>query len=165
MSDDPNLSESEKPDETPENLEKDFFKEKIPKKLPIVLKTIDPNEKPTGNFYLDLEIFLKQLNLSFEGRYALWDNTSISTMNMLREIRKKNEKNTKSAINTLKEIETKILKGFEQFKLKRDEIERFSGLETRKINQDFKKTLDMLQMQIREYVIQKEMKDLYKIYF
>ena len=143
-----------------------YFQEKVPQKPPIrLLETVPADEKPTGNFYDDMEIFFKQLSRSFEGRYELWENTFVSAMNMLREIREKNEQNTEIAIKALRELEKKILKGFDQFKLKRDEIERYTGFEIRKISQDFNKTLILLKMQIKEYVLEKEVKELHAIYF
>lgn len=164
MSADPPPNENEGSDNNLK-IPADYFKDAQPQKPPLVLKpAIQPDEKPTGNFYSDLEIFFKQLSRSFEGRYALWENTFVSIMNMLREIRKSTEKNTEIAIEAIKELEKRILKGLEQFKLKRDEIERYSGLEIKQISQKFKKTLDILRMQIREYVLEREVKELYELY-
>lgn len=135
-----------------------------PFKSPDILQETPVNEEPTGKIFPDLEIFFQQLNRSFKGRYALWENTFLSALKLLRIIENQDNTNTNKIIEGLDFLEQKILKTFEQYKVKLNEVERYSDIEFRKISQDFKHTLDLLRMEIREYVLNKEINKLYAIY-
>ncbi len=143
---------------------KDENDKKIPEKVPQILQTIPIDEKPTGNFYKDIEIFFKQLSRSYKGRYTLWENSFLSAMNILKVVQRQNEKNTKIVLEGIQQLEKRILHHFEQYRLKMKEIEKYSETELQNINQNFKHTLELLRMEIREFILQNEVSKLLEIY-
>ncbi|MHA1648361.1 MAG: hypothetical protein ACTSVL_12390 [Promethearchaeota archaeon] len=157
-SNDPNLKK--KADHLPQNYFKESKKKISPKKITPFLES----EKPTGNFYKDMESFFKQLGRSYEGRYSLWENTFTSIVAILRKMRQLNEDNTKSIIDGLNQLENQITKNFEEFRIKRDEVERFSDVDLKGVIGNFKKTLEVLKLKVQEYRVQHEINELFDIY-
>lgn len=125
---------------------------------------IPKDEQPTGNFSYDVQIFFKQLGRAYENRYALWESTFISVMQILKKMRKYNEVQTQNIIATINELDHKIQKGLKDFIIKRDEMERFSDVDYKLITGHFKKTLELLHLQIQEIQMRQEINQLYKIY-
>lgn len=123
------------------------------------------SERPTGNLWKDLGIFFTQLGRAYENRYALWEGTFVSLMKILKKMRKYNEFQTRKLIETITELEEKIKKGLQDFATKRDEMERFSDVDYKSIAQNFKKSLELLHLQIQEIQLRQELDQLYQIYF
>jgi len=111
-----------------------------------------------------MEIFFKQLGRAYKSRYEIWESTSVAIMKVLKEMRNYNEIQSGLVINTVEEIEEKLMKGLKTFETKRGEIERYAGIEYKLIIKGFKKTLDLLQFQIKQLKLQNEINDLYKIF-
>ena len=124
----------------------------------------DEDETPTGDLFIDMEIFFKQLGRAYKSRYEIWESTSVAIMKVLKEMRTYNEIQSGLVINTVEEIEEKLMKGLKTFETKRGEIERYAGIEYKLIIKGFKKTLDLLQFQIKQLKLQNEINDLYKIF-
>jgi hypothetical protein len=143
---------------------KDFFKKQKKKHSPKKMQIIPPDERPTGRFNQDMEIFFKQLARSYKERYALWENTFSSVIAMLRKVRNIHEKNVNAFLEGIDLLEEKIQKCFREFEIKRKAIERFSASDLEDISQEFKQTIDLLRMQVKEFALQKEVKNLSSIY-
>ncbi|TFH31421.1 MAG: hypothetical protein E4G98_00030 [Promethearchaeota archaeon] len=127
-------------------------------------ETIPKEERPTGNYSKDLQIFFSQLGRAYENRYALWESTFVSIMAILKKMRKYNEVQTNALDVTIGELDQKLQKGLHDFQIKRDEMERFSDIDYKLITQDFKKTMELLQLQIKEIQMRQEIDQLYQIY-
>ena len=121
-------------------------------------------EKPTGNFFTDTEIFFNQLGRAYKSRYELWEATSVAIMKVLKKMRTYNEIQSGLVINTIEEIEVKLMKGLKTFEMKRSEVERYAGIEFNLVIKGFKKTLDLLQFQIKQLKLQNEINELYQIF-
>ena len=148
----------------PNNTEKPGEKAEPPFKSQNADNIIPADEKPTGNFFLDAEIFFKQLSRAFKGRYALWENTFLSALKILRVIENQDNNNTRLVLKEIEELDKKFKKGIKDYQLKLTEVLRFSELDLKKINQEFKDTLKLLRMEIQEYMLQQEVNKLYQIY-
>ncbi|MHA1886828.1 MAG: hypothetical protein DRO88_03945 [Promethearchaeia archaeon] len=121
-------------------------------------------EQPTGNLWRDIGIFFSQLGRAYENRYALWESTFVSLMKILKKMRKYNAFQTKKLITTINELELKITKGLQDFVTKRDEMERFTDVDYKSIAFNFKRSLELLHLQIQEIQIRQELDQLYQIY-
>jgi len=123
-----------------------------------------PGEAPTGNLYQDLEIFIQQLGRSYQGRYKLWEETAQSIMNILHSIRKYNEDQTEYTLSIIAHLSATLKEGFQNFAMKRAEIEKYSDIDTEQLNKQFQKTLTLLNLQIRELKLQIDLNKIYHIY-
>ncbi|WP_371803187.1 hypothetical protein [Candidatus Lokiarchaeum ossiferum] len=136
----------------------------VPEQPTIVKSNVQIDDTPTGNFWGDSEIFFKQLGKSYEDRYSLWNQTSSSILTILRKMRRINESNTENLIKSINDLELKLNSGLKDFSMKRNEVERFSDIDYKRVIKDFKKTMDLLNMQIREFKLQQSISELYDIY-
>ncbi|MHA1521690.1 MAG: hypothetical protein ACTSRK_16040 [Promethearchaeota archaeon] len=127
-------------------------------------ESIPKEERPTGNFSKDMQIFFTQLGNAYEGRYALWESTLASIMTILKKMRKFNEVQTNALIVTINELDQKLQKGLHDFEIKRDEMERYSDIDYKLVAQNFKKTMELLHLQIQEIQMRQEIDQLYQIY-
>ncbi|MHA1674705.1 MAG: hypothetical protein ACTSYI_13885 [Promethearchaeota archaeon] len=127
-------------------------------------ESVPKEERPTGIFYRDMQIFFTQLGRAYENRYALWESSFASIMTILKKMRKFNEVQTNNLIGTIKELDQKLQKGLHDFEVKRDEMERFSDIDYKQVTQDFNKTMELLHLQIQEIQMRQEIDQLYKIY-
>ncbi len=125
---------------------------------------IQEDENPTGNYWRDSQIFFKQLGRSYEERYLLWNQTYSSIVAILRKMRRINESNTNSLIKSIKDLEIKLISGLEDFAMKRNEVERFSDIDYKLVTKNFKKTMELLSLQMREFKLQQSMNELFEIY-
>lgn len=105
-----------------------------------------------------------QLGRAYENRYALWESTFVSIMKNLRKMRKYNETQSQILIDTIQELEIQIKNGLKDFQIRRDEMERFSDIDYKTIALNFKKALELLNLQIREIQLRQEIDQLYQIY-
>ncbi len=127
-------------------------------------ESVPKEERSTGNFYRDMSIFFTQLGRAYENRYALWESSFASIMTILKKMRKFNEVQTNALIGTINELDKKLQKGLHDFEIKRDEMERFSDIDYKQVTQDFKKTMELLHLQIQEIQMRQEIDQLYQIY-
>lgn len=118
----------------------------------------------SGSFFTDTGVFFSQLGEAYEARYSLWEKSDLTLMAILREIRRINEENTVNFVKVIGELDKKIMKGFGEFLIKRNELERYSDTNYKKIAKNFQKTLDLLNMQIREYQLNQYVNQLFGIY-
>jgi hypothetical protein len=121
-------------------------------------------EVPTGEFFKDLQIFIKQLGRALTKRYERWEGSTNGIMKILRTMQQTMEYNTNIMLQTIKGLFVIIEKGFRNFELKRDEIERFSDADYKNVAKHFKKTIELLNFQIREFRLQNTINELYEIF-
>ncbi len=122
------------------------------------------SNKATGNYWKDVSIFFSQIADAYKSRYEFWGINYESILTILKKMHAFNEVNIKSMEGVLKEIEIKIKKGLKDFTMKRDEVERFSDIDYKKVSKSFKKTIELLNLQIREFKLQQSISELYDIY-
>ncbi len=155
----------EPPTSVPE-VEMKTFKppESTPKKPKDEWSELIESEKPNGEFFHDLEIFFVQLGRAFSHRYDLWEETYNVLLTILKKMRDTMEENTEKMMETIQNLYEKMIKGFKDFERKQSEVERFSDLNYKQVAKQFKKTLELLNFQIREFKLQMMVDDLYNIY-
>ena len=124
---------------------------------------IDP-EAPTGELWHDLGVFFTQLGRAYSARYDLWERTINTILSILRKMQQNMTTNTDILLNTVEELHTKIKKGLEQYAQKRDEVERFSDVDYKYVIKLFKKTIELLNFQVREFRLQQTIQELAEIY-
>ncbi len=113
------------------------------------------------NIYENVGEFFKQLFQSFGNRYARWEDSIGLILSILRKMRKITKKNTEQLITTIENLHLKTKSGLEDFEIKRDEIEKISDMNFKNISKNFKKILDLLELQIQEYQLKKEVSELF----
>lgn len=132
--------------------------------LPYKRKPLPKDEEPTGNVWKDTEIFFKQLERSFKGRYDFWGSSYNQIRLTLQKISDYNEQNAQKLIKVLEEMEKKLKAGLKDFVKKRNEIERFSDIDYKLMTKNFKNLLELLSLQVREAKLQQNINELYEIY-
>ena len=122
------------------------------------------DERTTSTFFKDTGVFFSQLGEAYEARYSLWEKSDLTLMAILREIRKINQDNTEQFVKGIDNLDKKILKGFDEFLVKRTELERYSDTDYKEIAKNFQKTLDLLNFQIREFKLNQMVTEMFNIY-
>ncbi len=122
------------------------------------------DERTTSTFFKDTGVFFSQLGEAYEARYSLWEKSDLTLMAILREIRKINEDNTEQFVKAIDNLDKKIIKGFDEFLVKRTELERYSDTDYKEIAKNFQKTLDLLNFQIREFKLNQMVTEMFNIY-
>ncbi|HEY0088512.1 MAG TPA: hypothetical protein VGB37_06695, partial [Candidatus Lokiarchaeia archaeon] len=59
--------------------------------------------------------------------------------------------NTEDLVSSIKNVFNQINVSLEEFKIKRDEIEKIAGVDVETMSGEFKKVLGLLELQIKEY--------------
>ncbi|MFX1338098.1 MAG: hypothetical protein ACFFDK_05785 [Promethearchaeota archaeon] len=107
------------------------------------------------DIYEKLGIFFTEyLNGSSE-RYNRWENSVGNILSILRKMRKFTKKNTEDLIDSINNQFKKIELNLQEFKVKRDEIERIAGVDILTMSGEFKKVLGLLELQIKEYQLKR----------
>lgn len=122
------------------------------------------DERTSSTFFTDTGVFFTQLGEAYEARYSIWEKSDLTLMAILREIRRINEENTVNFVKVIGEMDKKIMKGFNEFLVKRNELERYSDTNYKEIAKNFQKTLDLLNFQIREFKLNQMVTELFNIY-
>jgi hypothetical protein len=117
--------------------------------------------EPALNVYEKLGSFFEELITSFSERYHQWENSTGLILTILRKMRKITKKNTEQLINTIEEGHQKIKDGFNDFAVKKQEIEKASGSDFSNISKDFSKILGLLELQVQEYQLKKTVSELF----
>ena len=105
--------------------------------------------------YGKLQIFLEGLMEGYNQRYNQWENSISNILAILRKMRKYTKKNTEDLVLSINNIFQKIKLNLDQFKIKRDEIEKLSGVDISTMSGEFKRVLGLLELQVREYQLKK----------
>lgn len=125
------------------------------------VKGIIQPEKEEIYVYQNLGEFFNQLFQSLGNRYTRWEDSIGVILAILRKMRKITKKNTEQLINTIENLHLKTKKGLKDFEIKRDEIEKISDMNSKNISKNFKKILGLLELQIQEYQLKKEVSELF----
>jgi hypothetical protein len=132
--------------------------------LPKIPDNFLETENPTGEIFKDMQIFFKQLGRAFTKRYELWEQTDSSILKILRKMQQNLQHNTEQLVETIEALHTKIKKGLKEFVQKRNEVERYAEADFNVVAKNLRKTLELLNFQIREFKLQKLVGELYDIY-
>ncbi|MFO8019792.1 MAG: hypothetical protein R6U96_14300 [Promethearchaeia archaeon] len=137
-----------------------FVKEEEKSPAPTVEETQIPSSPPPTEqsyesgrleLYRNLTTFFENYLKSYKNRYERWENSISNILSILRKMRKITKKNTEELVETINNLYDKILKGIDQFKVKRREVERIADVNLDEMGAEFKKVLGLLSLQIKEY--------------
>ena len=114
-----------------------------------------PSFSSKDNIYVKLADFFEEVFESYVERYNQWENSISSILAILRKMRKITKKNTEDLVSAIGKTYDKIQYNLEQFKLKRDEVERITDVDIETMSGEFKKVLGLLELQVKEYQLKK----------
>ncbi len=149
------------------------FQEKIEKKRAEVLAEAqaaaqkEMGQEDIVNIYDRLSGFFEELIESYSERYRRWENSISNLLSILRKMRKITKKNTEDLEQSIKNLFETTQQGLNQFKVKRDEIEKVAGVNIQNMSVEFRRVLGLLEMQIKEYQLKRltdEMVSLQRLY-
>lgn len=121
-------------------------------------------EIATGELFPDLQIFFKQLGRAFGKRYQYWEGTDSNILMILRKMQQNTQENAVMMVKALEIINEKLRKGLSDFLAKREEVERYAECDYKQVAKNLKKTLELLNFQVREFKLQQMTSELYNIY-
>ncbi len=128
----------------------------------------EPSFIKQKNIYYKLTEFFEGLLSSYNENYDRWEMSISNILTILRKMRKITKKNTDDLVLSINNVYNKIQVNLEQFKVKRDEIERIADVDIQSMSGEFKRVLGMLELQIKEYQLKRvtdefihEIKNLY----
>ena len=136
---------------TPENYEK--VDEKSTTKTQSTAQT--PSFSKKDNIYVKLVDFFEGVFDSYVERYNQWENSISSILSILRKMRKITKKNTEELVSSIGGTYDRIQYNLEQFKLKRDVVEKIADIDVESMSSEFKKVLGLLELQVKEYQLKK----------
>lgn len=137
---------------------------KIPEekeKPPVEVSTTTPSTIKTPSFsknddiYDKLADFFEEVFKGYVNRYNQWENSISSILSILRKMRKITKKNTEDLSTTINNLYDKIQYNLEQFKIKREEVEKIAGIDIESMSGEFKMVLGLLELQVKEYQLKK----------
>ncbi len=117
--------------------------------------TQEPSFIKQESIYLKLTEFFEGLLASYNENYDRWEMSISNILTILRKMRKITKKNTDDLVLSIKNVYGKIQTDLEQFKVKRDEIERVADVDIESMSSKFKRVLGMLELQIKEYQLKR----------
>ena len=116
--------------------------------------------KKKDNIYLKLMVFFEELLSGYTERYERWENSISNILAILRKMRKITKKNTEDLVVSIGNVYKKIHAELDQFKIKRDEVEKVANVDIESMSGEFKRVLGLLELQIKEYQLKREADDL-----
>ncbi|TFG02507.1 MAG: hypothetical protein EU539_13040 [Promethearchaeota archaeon] len=129
---------------------------KLPEELKEEAKEAEPEEEITkANIYAKLAEFFEEFMKAYNERYNQWENSVGNILAILRKMRKVTKKNTEELVESFNNLFDKIQDNLQQFKVKRDEIEKIAGVDILTMSGEFKKVLGLLELQIKEYQLKR----------
>ena len=153
---DPKLSHEKKTQEVEEYIMEDVtITERAETKTRVPAKKKPTAAPTTESIYGKLQIFLEGLMDGYNQRYHQWENSISNILAILRKMRKYTKKNTEDLTFSINNIFSKIRLSLDQFKTKRDEIEKLSGVDISTMSGEFKRVLGLLELQVKEYQLKK----------
>ncbi|TFG25890.1 MAG: hypothetical protein EU532_11150 [Promethearchaeota archaeon] len=114
-----------------------------------------PKSSVGENIYENLELFFTDYLKGYSERYNTWEESVSNVLSILRKMRKFTKKNTEDLIDSINNLFKKIEINLQQFKVKRDEIEKIAGVDIETMSGEFKKVLGLLELQVKEYQLKK----------
>ena len=147
-----------------ENVEKStevFIKKPVPSpkaeetKPHIPATVIKLSFSKKDNVYASLVDFFQEMYNGYNERYDRWEGSISSILTILRKMRKITKKNTEDLVGSITNMHQKIQINLENFKIKRDEVEKVAGVDVESMSGEFKKVLGLLELQVKEYQLKK----------
>jgi hypothetical protein len=138
------------PEETQPSIEE---KPKKAAKIPLTAK--EPSFIKKGNIYHKLKEFFEGLLSSYNERYDRWEMSISNILGILRKMRKITKKNTDDLVGSINNVYEKIQGNLEQFKVKRDEIEKVAEVDIESMSGEFRRVLGLLELQVKEYQLKR----------
>jgi hypothetical protein len=114
-----------------------------------------PSFSKKDNIYPKLIDFFEEVFDSYVDRYNQWENSISSILSILRKMRKITKKNTEELVSSIGNTYDKIQYNLEQFKIKRDQVEKIAEIDVESMSSEFKKVLGLLELQVKEYQLKK----------
>lgn len=162
--------------ETKKQIAEDYIMEEVPlkkrdsikkgKPISTTLEKNKPTIKPPSttqkpsfskkdDIYVKLAGFFEEVFDSYVERYNQWENSISSILSILRKMRKITKKNTEELVSSIGGTYDRIQYNLEQFKLKRDVVEKIADIDVESMSSEFKKVLGLLELQVKEYQLKK----------
>jgi len=123
--------------------------------IPVPSTKKEPSFIKKENIYLKLTEFFEGLLTSYSESYDRWEMSISNILGILRKMRKITKKNTDDLTNSISNIFKKIEVDLEQFKVKRDEIEKVAEVDIESMSGEFKRVLGLLELQVKEYQLKR----------
>ena len=117
--------------------------------------TKTPSFSKKENIYEKLTVFFEDVFEGYVDRYNQWENSISSILSILRKMRKITKKNTEELVTSVSGLYEKIHYNLDQFKLKRDQVEKITDVDVESMSHEFKKVLGLLELQVKEYQFKK----------
>lgn len=117
--------------------------------------TQSPSFSKKDDIYVKLAGFFEGVFDSYVERYNQWENSISSILSILRKMRKITKKNTEELVSSIGGTYDRIQYNLEQFKLKRDVVEKIADIDVESMSSEFKKVLGLLELQVKEYQLKK----------
>jgi hypothetical protein len=114
-----------------------------------------PSFSKKDDIYVKLADFFEEVFKGYVDRYNQWENSISSILSILRKMRKITKKNTEDLATTINNSFDKIQYNLEQFKIKREEVEKIAGVDIESMSSEFKMVLGLLELQVKEYQLKK----------
>ena len=147
-----------------EKTKEDKISEEKPKDSPPIEEPVEkivpgsvkePSFSQKDNIYEKLGVFFEDVYQGYTTRYDRWENSVSSILTILRKMRKITKKNTEDLVGSINNMHIKIQDSLEQFKMKRQEVEKIAGIDVESMSSEFKKVLGLLELQVKEYQLKK----------
>lgn len=116
---------------------------------------VKPSFSKKDNVYASLADFFQEMYNGYNERYDRWEGSISSILTILRKMRKITKKNTEDLVGSITNMHQKIQINLENFKIKRDEVEKVAGVDVESMSGEFKKVLGLLELQVKEYQLKK----------
>lgn len=133
--------------------EKEEATVEAPTTAPSTIQT--PSFSKKDDIYVKLADFFEEVFVGYVDRYNQWENSISSILSILRKMRKITKKNTEDLSTTINNLYDKIQYNMEQFKIKREEVEKIAGVDIESMSSEFKMVLGLLELQVKEYQLKK----------
>jgi len=114
-----------------------------------------PSFSKKDDIYVKLSDFFEEVFENYVERYNQWENSISSILSILRKMRKITKKNTEDLVSSIGNTYEKIQYNLEQFKLKRDQVEKIADVDVETMSGEFKKVLGLLELQVKEYQLKR----------
>ena len=145
-----------KPQTIPGKTVKPPIEKEKAEKLPTIPSTKEePSFVKKESIYLKLTEFFEGLLMSYNDNYDRWEMSISNILGILRKMRKITKKNTDDLVVSIKNVFEKIQVNLEQFKVKRNEIEKVAEVDIESMSGEFKRVLGLLELQIKEYQLKR----------
>jgi hypothetical protein len=115
-----------------------------------------PSAATKVNIYAKLGEFFEELFNGWNKQYDRWENSVSNILSILRKSRRITKKNSEELVVSINNVYGKIKERLDQFKLKREEVERMAEVDIESMSGEFRKVLGLLELQVKEYQLKRE---------